>query len=372
VTALLWPVAPVADAPGHQAVDVGGHQVHVWCDDAPLAPATEAWATAFCLPAARAGATLSFGEPLDRAWVAGAAENVAVAAEWWGGSPHLQIDAPRRARRWPFGPERLRTRPPAGRPGPPAPGRALCFTGGVDSFFSLLDGDHSPTHLLYVVGFDVAHDDAARADEVTSAVQAVAAERGLDAIIVTTDLREHPLFAAISWEHTHGAALAAIAHLLAPTIGTVIIPPSYAERRLEPWGSRPDLDPRWSRPGRTQIEHGDASGRRVDRVQAIAGHPLVHRHLRVCWQNVGTDLNCSRCEKCVRTMAMLAAFDQLDACETFTPRAELPGAIDGIGQLPPAVAMLWADLLELDGPGAGLRTEERSAIRRVVDRSLPT
>ena len=68
--------------------------------------------------------------------------------------------------------------------------------------------------------------------------------------MVRSDLRSHPGFASVSWEDTHGAALAAVGHALHRTIGTLVIPPSYAASRLVPWGSRPDLDPRWSVPGR--------------------------------------------------------------------------------------------------------------------------
>jgi hypothetical protein len=329
---------------------IDGIEVTALSADAPLRSTVEAWATAFALPAARAGATLVPDGPIDARWARGAAANVALCASWWGGAPDLPIDARRSRAPW--------------RPRRPAAGRALCFTGGVDSFFSLLRGDHRPTHLLYVQGFDVRLGDELRAAAVDALVRAVAADRGLQPVIVRTDLLDHARFSAISWEHTHGAALAAVAQLLAPTIGTVIVPPSYASERLVPWGSRPDTDPRWSVPGRTTIVHGDASGRRLDRVRAIAEDPLVHRHLRVCWANVGDDLNCGRCEKCVRTMAMLSSVGQLAASTTFPTSQALAEAIDALDALPPGIIPLWADLLPL-----GLPADERAAIERLLARS---
>lgn len=332
---------------------VDGEPLWAACDDVALTDRPEAWGTAFALPAARAGAGLRFERPIDGTWARGAHQNVALGASWWGGAAEPTWTAPRH--RTPSAIRRLRRA---------APGRAVCFTGGVDSFFSLLGDRHQPTHLLYVVGFDVPLDDEGRIQDVTDLVRTVAADRGLRAVIVRTDLRDHPRFASISWEHTHGAALAAVGHLLSGTIGTLVIPPSYAADRLIPWGSRPDLDPGWSIPGRLQVEHGDADGRRLDRVRAIAHDPLVHRHLRVCWQNVGTDLNCGRCEKCVRTMAMLAGAGELERCETFPGRGELPERIGQLGTVPDGLVPLWTDLLAI-----GLLPAEQRSIEELLARS---
>lgn len=355
-----WVVAPSERCGGDLLrLSVGDHCVQVACGTVPLADVPEAWGTAFCLPAARADATLRLLDPVDPTWLAGARANVSTAARWWGGSAELRIEHPEPATRsgW-----QRRSRPPGA--DTPAPGRALCFTGGVDSFFSLLRGAHRPSHLMFVVGFDVDLDDEPRTAEVTAMVAAVSAGVGAEPLVVRTDLRSHPQFSSVSWEHTHGAALAGIGHLLHQTISTMVIPPSYATSRLVPWGSRPDLDPRWSVPGRLHIEHGDASGRRVDRLLAIADHPLVHRHLRVCWQNEGGTPNCGRCEKCVRTMVMLAGADQLQHCETFPDRATLPAVLGDLAPIGAGQAVMWHDLVELP-----LRSDERRALEALLDRS---
>ncbi|WP_426572456.1 hypothetical protein [Aquihabitans sp. McL0605] len=351
-----WLIRSRQVSPHRVEATVDGLPVRVECPDAPLVDVPEAWGSAFALPASRAGADLDLAVPVDAAWADGARRNVALAAGWWGGRADLVVHAPRSGR---VAAVRRRARPPV-----PAGGRALCFTGGVDSFFSLLGDAHQPTCLLYVVGFDVPVGDQSRIDHVVGLVRSVAAERGLPALIVTTDLRDHPRFAAVSWEHTHGAALAAIGHLLSATVSTLVVPPSYGADRLVPWGSRPDLDTGWSVPGRLVVEHGDASGHRLDRVGAIARDPLVWRHLRVCWQNVGSDLNCGRCEKCVRTMAMLAASDVLDECETFPSRRHLPAAIDAMEPIPAGTIPMWTDLLTIS-----LRPPERDAVDRLLARS---
>ena len=358
-------------APGTVQVDAAGSPITVSCDTAALADVPEAWGTALCLPAARAGATLRLPSPVDARWRAGAAANVATTSAWWGGQAHLTVEAvgsseggsaTKRAPSW-RRPGAGPLRRPRSRGSRPAPGLALCFTLGADSFFSLLVGDHRPTHLLYVVGFDVDPEDERRVAQVIATVHAVANEVGAEALIVRTDLRSHPQFASVSWEHTHGAALAAIGHLLHPTIGTLVIPPSYASTRLVPWGSRPDLDARWSVPGRLAVEHGDTSGRRVDRVLAIAADPLVHRHLRVCWRNADGLVNCGRCEKCVRTMVMLAGADQLQHCTTFPDRAALPALLDALPALDPRHHRMWTDLVDLP-----IRPDERHAVEALLGR----
>ncbi|MGN6694389.1 MAG: hypothetical protein ACTHN0_09440 [Aquihabitans sp.] len=348
-----WAIRSRQVAERRVEAEVDGVPLWVECDDVRLTDHPEAWATAFSLPSARAGYGLRLDRPGDPDWAASAQRNVAMAAGWWGGMPQPTWVVPNsRLPRW------LHRRPA------PASGTGLCFTGGVDSFFSLLRRDQRPTCLVYVVGFDVPVDDRERAAEVVALVRDVARDQRTPALIVRTDLREHPRFASISWEHTHGAALAAIGHLLSATISTLVIPPSYAADRLVPWGSHPELDAGWSVPGRLEVVHGDASGHRLDRVLAIADDPLVQRHLRVCWQNVGSDLNCGSCEKCVRTMAMLAAAGTLDACTGFPGRSELPGRIDALRSVPAGIVPLWQDLLDV-----GLRPEERAAVAALVERS---
>jgi hypothetical protein len=51
--------------------------------------------------------------------------------------------------------------------------------------------------------------------------------------------------------------------------------------------------------------------------QQIAQSPLALQHLRVCYMNQNDSYNCSRCEKCLRTMVSLYAAGVLDKAETF-------------------------------------------------------
>ncbi len=76
---------------------------------------------------------------------------------------------------------------------------------------------------------------------------------------------------------------------------------------------------------------------RARKMEEIAGEPLVQRHLRVCRENLAPTGNCSRCEKCVSTMAkleelgMLRDFPVFEGPETLVHRVN---ALPRIGQLP--------------------------------------
>lgn len=290
----------------------------------------EAVLTAFVPAALSAGAELRTERPVDRGWLDGVDRASALMASWWDHAPTAPVAAP------------------AARPGgadQQAAGVGLCFTGGVDSFWALLRGGHDPTHLVYVVGYDVEADDTDRVEDQVAAVRAVAEAKGLTPVFARTDLRDHPHAAAVSWEYLHGAALAAVGLLLADDIGRLVIPPSYASGRLVPWGSQPDLDPLWTLPGVVEVEHSATALSRLARVQAIGHDPLVHQHLRVCWEHLAPGANCGRCEKCVRTMVMLTTVGELGACRTFGDVVDLPELIRRVTPLPERHTVMWCDLL---------------------------
>lgn len=48
---------------------------------------------------------------------------------------------------------------------------------------------------------------------------------------------------------------------------------------------------------------------RFDKVRYISNYPITYKYLTVCWNH---DINCGKCEKCIRTMGALYAIDRLD------------------------------------------------------------
>ncbi len=118
----------------------------------------------------------------------------------------------------------------------------------------------------------------------------------------------------------HGAAMASVGLALQPLLRTVYIAASYTYSTLFPWGTHPELDPLWSTEGISFIHHGcDAT--RLQKIRFISGFSVALRNLRVC-TSLGAELNCGRCEKCLRTMIALHIAGKLSDCPM------LPHAID--------------------------------------------
>lgn len=311
---------------GRVEAEVDGRTLRFATRDARLEPVPEAFASALLLPAAGRGEVLEIDAPVDPAWLARVPEILAVTGRWWG-----------------LGDTRVTAPVAAPSTGPGAEAVAQCFTGGVDSFYAVLEAPRPPDFLVYVHGYDIRLDDRRRLDAFLPGMRATAAAVGARAIVVETDLRTHPAMAGSDWEKVHGGALAAVGHLLSGVAGRLVIPSSYPYHDEHPWGSHWDLDPLWSS-GRLVVEHSDATLRRDGKVRAMARHPLVREHLRVCWEERTPTGNCSRCEKCVRTMVTFAMCDALDGMAAFDLDDPLPRRVEGLGRLSRPVLPVWEDI----------------------------
>lgn len=277
-----------------------------------------------------ADADLVASGPVDPTWRTGLAAALSMMAPWVGATGVPVVDGVT---------EEVRPATATGR-------RALCFTGGVDSLWSLLRGEHGITDLLHVYGYEVTLGGEAVAPHVAM-LNTVAAETGTRALLVSTRARLHRHARFDLWGYHHGAALAAAGILLSDEVDALVISPSYPAATLPTWGSRPDLDPLWSIPDVLSVEHGRAALARIDRIFEIADEPLVHDTLAVCWErrHAGPALNCGRCEKCIRTMLALESAGVLGRCRTFPP-ADLPALIRGLAPLPRAEWGVWTRCLD--------------------------
>lgn len=234
------------------------------------------------------------------------------------------------------------------RPGPPLPalparrGTALFFSGGIDSFHSLVAHRGDTDLLVAVRGFDVTAGDDALWSLVRPRLVAVAAETGCGFLEVATNVRSL-LRRHVSWEVAHGAVMAWIATLLAPLASRVRIASSH-RRGAIPWGSHPDLDPLWSTEA-VEIEHDGAEHTRAHKAEDLGRDPLAMAHLRVCWQNRGGPYNCGVCRKCTTTRVLLHAVGALERCATLrgTPT---PDEIDRLEAERPTTRLYLEEALE--------------------------
>lgn len=326
-----------------------GAPLYFESDDVVLRPAAEAFATALFLPALKARVRIAIDAPLDPIYLTRSQRVLPVVREFWGYRGRSPLRGAAASTDFVERSDAV----------------GLCFTGGVDSFHTLLHEPKPVDALVYVAGFDISLDDPARLAAWERSFREIADRIGKKAIVVRTNLRTHPSFARPGWERTHGAALAAVGHVLSHALGRLRIAPTWRYDDPRPWGSSFRLDPHWSS-GWIVIEHGDASLSRRDKIPRIADSPLVRRNLRVCWENRTREANCSSCQKCLRTMVGLAACGVLDECETFDHSESLEARIDRLPSIPLHMLTSW-------GATTSQRVPEplRDAIARLIVRSKP-
>ena len=333
--------------------DVDGVPLWFASDDLDLVPRPEAFASALLPAALQTHRVLESAAALPDRWRRGAAEIAAVGAGWWGWR-EAQVDAPRRREL----PRRLQQRRPRRR-------TALTFSGGVDSFHALFRGGVPIDLLVSVHGFDIPLDDRDRMAAWERSFRAVAAERGLAGGVVRTNIREHPSATLASWPQAHGGALAAVGHLLGGRVDRLVVASSYPRVLELPWGSHWRLDHLWSTE-RLEVRHVGDTHWRAEKLREVADEPLVRRHLRVCWENRSSALNCGRCEKCVRTQLVLLSAGQLEAMEVFPDGRPLDELVDEVPAFETeGLAEVYQGLAEKLPPPVA------AAVRRLAHRSFP-
>jgi hypothetical protein len=319
----------------------------VWFEsaDTPLAAAPEAFGTALLVPAMHADKSLVVRGPVCATWAANLELLTAAFRElWYPNAPAPLVSTAQHA---------------AAATG----STALCFSGGVDAFHTLLAGGRRVDTLVYVAGYDVRLRDAPRLAAVERLLRDVAATVGAKSVVVRSNLRRHPLVRATPWRREFGAALAAVGHVLTPHVGRMLISSDGLGFEHPDVGSRAGTDPLLGSAA-LAIEHVAPTVTRLEKIRAISDDPLVQRHLRVCWHNVAGKANCGRCEKCVRTMLLLDACGTLGHFAGFDHGCHLIEAVDALPEVDHVVAGFYRDLL-----ATGLTGRTAESVRRLLDRS---
>ena len=138
-TVLIGPLSTSVRAGRHRVeAEVGGMPLWFESPDAPLAASPEAFAGALWLPTLARGQRLHVADPVCPTWKAHLTELVHSFERWWQYPAILPA---------------VETLPTAA--APPAAGIGLCFTGGVDSFYSLLHSPQRIDTLIYILDYDV-------------------------------------------------------------------------------------------------------------------------------------------------------------------------------------------------------------------------
>ncbi len=219
---------------------------------------------------------------------------------------------------------------------------ASFLSGGIDSLTTLranqlvYPSDHPGIikDCLIVHGFDIGGletlgEEAQIFERTIASLQPIATDARIELIPVRTNIR-HLDDDVYFWMYKlHGAALSAVAHAFSRRLGRVYIGSTVNIPYIDPWGSHPLLDSNYSS-SNLQIRHDSIRLSRLDKVRVIADWDAALRNLRVCTMNPPDQLNCGKCEKCIRTMTELLALGKLAQAPSFSAQDVSPELLNTI------------------------------------------
>jgi hypothetical protein len=283
----------------------------------PLASAGETFLCAALFPAMAVGAPLRIDAPIAPRFIARVNRIQEIFSTWYPELHMVPIEAQ------PLPAEAL-ARPWVSR-------RAGCFfSGGVDSFYSVLKHMDEPMALITIYGFDIRLADHQRRAQVSRSVHEAGRELNKQIIEVETNVRDL-LDIYTSWlQHSDGAALCGVALLLAPMLHTVYVAAGRHYSDLQPVGVSPLGLDLWATPD-VDIANDGGEVTRYQKVARIAQSQTALRHLRVCWEQRNSSYNCGECPKCLHTMVDLTLLGALGRCSTFANVFDL----DLLRKMPP-------------------------------------
>ncbi len=191
------------------------------------------------------------------------------------------------------------------------------FSGGVDSFYTLLKHQDEITKIIFIHGFDMMLEKTSLRIKVSKEIRRVARELGKQLIEVETNVCE------FADEYGYdGTVLPSIGLILSPQFRKIYIASNVSYDHLLPDSSHPLLEPLWSTESLT-FEQDGCEASRIEKITRISQSDIALRSLRVCLENPDDSYNCGQCEKCLRTMISLKAVGALERCTTFDRRIDI-------------------------------------------------
>lgn len=197
-----------------------------------------------------------------------------------------------------------------------------CFSGGVDSFYAVLDSGEDIDELLYVHGFEARVEDERLLARVIPQLRAAAAELGRPLRLAETNWRSviEPLAGHGFFVST--PMLFATAHLMGSDVTRLIVPGTHDPNfELEDPSSISSYVGLWGTEGLETVERGHVP--RLEKVRRLTKSDVAMRHLRVCWGRRNPIYNCGRCVKCIRTRVHLKLAGAEGRCKTLPPHLRL-------------------------------------------------
>lgn len=240
-------------------------------------------------------------------------------------------------------------------------GRAMLFSGGVDTYATYFRHHREELDLITVRGADIPIGDSKQWQALTTAIASEDVLAGRPKREVEANLREFYtyqvdlLIPTRTWWGTvqHGLALSSLAAPLSVIFGysLVYIAATHTEAIQIKWGSSPDIDNRIAWAG-CRVRHDGYELTRMDKLDSIVSEANAtgsHVNLRVCYSERNQGLNCSNCEKCLRTVLGLSLLGEDPNRYGFTVDEDTYRKIAttlSSGFATPGVKHLWGQLHE--------------------------
>jgi hypothetical protein len=195
-------------------------------------------------------------------------------------------------------------------------GSAVLFSGGIDAFATFLRHENERPTLVTVRGADMPITDHYQWRLLQRAIQNAALLRNAEKTTVNTNMRRfyshrvNLMIDNLDWwgRVQHGMAMLS---LLAPLCAShsfrkIYIASSSTEERKFKWGSSPEID-RNMRWGNVEVEHDAYEIDRFNKVRLLVDtvrSRSLPLQVKVCYQPGQVRLNCSKCDKCTRSILL--------------------------------------------------------------------
>jgi hypothetical protein len=280
-----------------------GHRLYFRSNNIALTGNIEAFLAAALLPSMKKGGTLIAGGRVSRRFLDAIHTIIDIYCSWdaslqrveIGGAIPMSADAPKEARVGTF------------------------FSGGVDSFYTLLKHREEITDLIYIHGFSLFFENSAIRRRISKTIRHIGSSFGKNIIEVKTNLYRflYSYFRRDWGTLTHGVVLFSIGHALSSFFKRIYIPSCHTYDDISPWGSHPLLDPLWSTE-RLEFIHDGCEATRIDKAALLSKFDVALQSLQVCfYPHAEGAYNCGLCEKCLRTMINLQVVGALNRCAAF-------------------------------------------------------
>lgn len=198
-------------------------------------------------------------------------------------------------------------------------------TMGVDSFYTLYSKMDELDSVIFCIGFDMAAHEKKLIKQTVQNLRKVCALYNKTLILCRSNQRsqfDEKIKGFKLGPYQHGPGLFNVVYALSNDYSKLYLPSTHQASEDSKWGSSFSLDRHYSSTNFV-IEHNGDLNRSEKTKYICQKDPRCLEYLRVCHRNPNMIYNCSKCEKCLRTLSAIKAHGFLDQAVTFNRKVNL-------------------------------------------------